>query len=231
MSKKCPFCGEEVAEEAKICKHCKSNLSKACPFCGEEVSAQAVKCKHCGSTLDQAAPAAAPGGAAAPAAAPQKSGLVTAVGVVMIVLGVLSMCGAVSLLFLGGVAAAFGTVAAEGSTDFKFEGADDQQMQKAREDLRKAGRTAQAVGGLALVAGLVYFVNMILGIVGGIGVIARKKWGRMMGLIVGGLGALGALFGLVAGGLMGIPGFLIGGGISAFILIVLLNNKYAAEFA
>lgn len=226
MSKKCPFCGEEVVEEAKICKHCKSNLSKACPFCGEEVNVQAVKCKHCGSTLGQSA---APGGA--PAAGPQKSGLVTAVGVVMIVLGVLSMCGAVSLLFLGGLAAAAGTAAAEVSRDFRSEGTDEEQMRQAKEDLRKAGRAAQAVGGLAIIAGLLYFVNMIMGIVGGIGVISRKKWGRLMGLIVGGLGALGAIFGLIAGGVMGIPGFLIGGGISAFILIVLLNNKHAAEFA
>lgn len=47
--KKCPFCAEEIDDDSKKCKHCKSDFIKKCPFCAEEVKNEATKCKHCGS--------------------------------------------------------------------------------------------------------------------------------------------------------------------------------------
>ena len=54
----CPYCKEEIKEDAVKCKHCCSNLSPKkpthegiCPYCKEEIKEDAVKCKHCKSNL------------------------------------------------------------------------------------------------------------------------------------------------------------------------------------
>jgi len=59
-SKLCPFCNNEIAVEAKKCKHCKKWLdevqeqiseeeteTKLCVFCGEKIPSAAKKCRHC----------------------------------------------------------------------------------------------------------------------------------------------------------------------------------------
>jgi hypothetical protein len=51
--KQCPFCGEMIHDDAKVCKYCKSQLAKTCPYCAEEISAIAKKCRHCGSDLEK----------------------------------------------------------------------------------------------------------------------------------------------------------------------------------
>ncbi len=51
MTKKCPYCMEEIAEESKVCKFCNSSIVKKCPFCAEEISVLAKKCKFCNSDL------------------------------------------------------------------------------------------------------------------------------------------------------------------------------------
>jgi len=72
--KECPFCGEEIKQEAILCKYCKRTISKSvehqenileqdkvdsngqvceshdtkeCPFCGEEIKREAILCKFC----------------------------------------------------------------------------------------------------------------------------------------------------------------------------------------
>jgi len=56
----CPYCKEEIKEDAIKCKHCHSNLTPTkpshegiCPYCKEEIKEDAIKCKHCHSNLIQ----------------------------------------------------------------------------------------------------------------------------------------------------------------------------------
>ena len=50
--KTCPYCGGEILETAKKCKHCGKWLEQKCPQCGEWVSAEAKKCRYCGYWFD-----------------------------------------------------------------------------------------------------------------------------------------------------------------------------------
>jgi len=54
MTKKCPYCMEEIPEESKVCKFCNSAVVKKCPFCAEEINALAKKCRFCNSDLTSA---------------------------------------------------------------------------------------------------------------------------------------------------------------------------------
>jgi hypothetical protein len=68
-TKRCPYCQEEIAEEAKVCKFCNSAIVKKCPFCAEEISVLAKKCRYCNSDLSSPTGGGAgsrPGGPAGP---------------------------------------------------------------------------------------------------------------------------------------------------------------------
>jgi hypothetical protein len=68
QTRECPYCKEEIRQDAIKCKHCHSFLMPdkpshggICPFCKEEIKEDAIKCKHCGSSLLNFSPAASYG--------------------------------------------------------------------------------------------------------------------------------------------------------------------------
>jgi hypothetical protein len=57
-TKKCPYCGEEIAVVAKKCKHCGewlteqvSRKTKVCPCCAETIDESNTVCPHCKESL------------------------------------------------------------------------------------------------------------------------------------------------------------------------------------
>ena len=49
--RKCPFCLQDIPEEAKVCKHCGKTVVKRCPSCNEEIVATATICRFCKADL------------------------------------------------------------------------------------------------------------------------------------------------------------------------------------
>jgi hypothetical protein len=154
-----------------------------------------------------------------------KSGAVTAIGVINIVLGVLVILVSLCVGF-------FGLVVAGVAADKQFG------PNPARGLFGLAGVVALIVAVIVLLFGVGYVIS-------GIGLLNRKGWARMLTLVLAGFTALGALINLiqliqlvVGGDFPGKPGQImvqllfvcleIGYVVMAFA--ILLNNRYAAEF-
>ena len=136
------------------------------------------------------------------------SGMVTAVGVVNFLLGGLNaLCGGV-LIMGGGLAAGAGAASAAGGEP-------------------EAAAAATIVGGLIIVIGVVVLILSLPMIIAGVGIVKRRQWGRVLTLILRGiLGVLGLLSLASAQ-----PGGLVQLAYCMFVFVVLLNAKYASEFA
>ena len=53
-TKQCPFCGNEIFENAQKCRHCGKWLNEQkqiCPYCLKEIPLNAKKCSFCGSSV------------------------------------------------------------------------------------------------------------------------------------------------------------------------------------
>jgi hypothetical protein len=156
-----------------------------------------------------------------------KSGAVTAVGVVNIVLGslvaLLSMCILLGGLFFAGAAA---------------------DLNQFGPKPNPARGVFGLVGGLAIVMGVMILLYAVGLITSGIGVLHRRNWARILTLVLAGFTAVGALWHLVnLIQLIGInvPGtagvimsqllvLLLEIGYVVMAFTILLNSRYAEEF-
>jgi uncharacterized membrane protein (DUF2068 family) len=163
---------------------------------------------------------AGPGPGPEPGAGPGagRSGGVTAVGVLGIVIGAIELLGC-GLLAIGGAA---------------FMGLGKAAQEKALAGVPQADK--EAVGGLlgfilgiVVIYGVVGIILGVLRLVSGIGLLQRRRWGRTLTLVVAGITIPWALVAIIWGivGILFIALFLTYA-IMAFVL--LLNARNALEF-
>lgn len=50
--RKCPYCMQEIASDAKVCPHCSMAVVKSCPVCLKEIMATARKCRFCSADIE-----------------------------------------------------------------------------------------------------------------------------------------------------------------------------------
>src|SRR5262245_34213958 len=150
---------------------------------------------------------------------PQRSGANTAVAVLDFVLGGLSVIGGI-IAFMGGALVAGGSGAVQ------------------RELGREFGPQASgAMGFLATLMMILAFLYLLVGaggIAGGVGVLNRRQWGRILTLVLGGLCGLLALLNLVSvfmGNVPGLASVAIFGGFAVTVFVILLNPVNAREFS
>jgi hypothetical protein len=144
-----------------------------------------------------------------------RSGAVTAVGIVNLVLGALDI--------LAGIAVMVGGAAILG-----LSGAAANQ-EGVTEEQRKAMAAVGGMGaGIAVAIGVCIMIFGIPLIIAGIGVLKRRNWGRILtivlGIIAGLLGVLSLLNHSIAGAVIYIAYCIL-------VLVVLFNSKFAKEFA
>jgi len=138
-----------------------------------------------------------------------RSGAVTAVGVINIIVGSLGTLGGLCVTFGGGMLVA---MVREGEFDGQFEEFDELPDWIA-----------------AFVVGIGVFFLLLGGttIAAGIGVLQRKGWGRILTFVVGGIAGLMAVLSIVN---LELCGMLLYGGYAVYVIVVLSQSQYAAEF-
>jgi hypothetical protein len=155
-----------------------------------------------------------------------RSGAVTAVAIINFIFGALALaCGCFAIVG-GGALSAFA-----GNPEFQkqFEQAAQQAAQKQGQPLDpqakqlleqpgKAGGLVMIIGGVAVAIGVAI-------IIAGIGVIQRRSWGRILTLVLGVLWILVNLYPFNFVNLILPVIYCI------VVFVILLNSKYAAEFA
>jgi hypothetical protein len=158
---------------------------------------------------------------------PQRSGLVTALAVLNFVFGGLAIvCGLLGLL--GGALLSGG-----GSTGKEIQRQVEKQLEK--EGVQVPGGTVQDLGKIIMFQAVLSLLWGTGAIVGGVGLISRRNWGRILTLVCAGVSALLALLSLwqvfQGGGVGAIVNVLIYIFYAAFAFIVLLNPQVNREFS
>ncbi len=115
--------------------------------------------------------------------ATQRTGGMTAIGVVNIVLGGIGCL--ISLLILVG-----GGVLAAGGGEFAAQAGGDESF----------GMMAQGAGLLVVVIGLVFLVTYLLTMISGIGVLMMRSWGRTLAMVCGAVIIVVQVLSMISGG-------------------------------
>jgi hypothetical protein len=136
------------------------------------------------------------------------------VAVVNFILAALTFIGAILALVVG--AAFLSAIGGEAGA------ADDPAAQEAAGGLMALG------GGMAAIAAICIALIGLVYLLAGIGVMKRAQWGRILTLILGALAFIGAILNIVRGDILSA---LISVAYGVFVYAILLNSKYAAEFA
>jgi hypothetical protein len=162
--------------------------------------------EQAGAPAPVAPPPAAPPVAWAPApaavAAPGgRTGLAAAAGVILLILGIL---GGLLGLF---VAVVGGSIASSLSDLVDIPGVSD---------------PSGVVGGVVAFFGILVVIYSLVYLIGGIGILRSRNWGRVLGLIVGILSGLVWLSGLGQADRANLPFTIIMLGIHAYVVVVLL---------
>lgn len=89
--KTCPYCAEQIPDEAKVCKFCSSTVVRRCPLCAEQIPATAPACPFCRSAFPADGVAAGP--PAPPAPRPRGTPLGQERGVAMGIVLTILTCG------------------------------------------------------------------------------------------------------------------------------------------
>lgn len=131
----------------------------------------------------------------------QRTGLAAAAGIILLVLGIL---GGVLGLF---VAVVGGSIASSFSDLIEVPGLDD---------------PSGLLGGVVAFFGIIVVIYSLVYVIGGIGILRSRGWGRVMGLIVGILSGLVWLGGLGQTDRANIQFTIIMLGIHAYVVVVLL---------
>lgn len=144
-----------------------------------------------------------------------RSGLVKAVAIYLLIYGVLNVCAGLALTFAGGMAGILGASTAaimEQTGASTIEGADEAIA---------ALSTAGVFGGLAVVWGLLALVSVPLFLVVAYGLFQRKAWARMGAVVALGATILLSIVSFGSGGL----GNLLWIVVSGFVLYLFLTDE------
>jgi hypothetical protein len=93
----------------------------------------------------------------------------------------------------------------------------------------------QTVGVIIMATAVLTLLWGGLAIAGGVGLIKRRNWGRILTLVLGGIAGVLAILSLIGtfqgGGVASLVNVLIYAGYAVFAFVVLLNPQNAREFA
>jgi cytochrome c oxidase subunit IV len=144
-----------------------------------------------------------------------RTGLVKAVAIYLLIYGVLNVCAGLALTFAGGMA---GLMGASGAAMLSQSGISS--LEGGSEAIA-AVSTATTFGGLAFVWGLLALVSVPLFLVVAFGLFQRKRWARTGAIIALGATILLSLLGFDTGGIMNLLWIVVSG----YVLYLFLTDE------
>jgi hypothetical protein len=166
-----------------------------------------------------------------PAGPAPRSGMVMAIAIVSFVLGGLSILFGLLGFLVGSLFASAGRM----QGDLERMAAQEFARQGAEFPGSGVGSSIAFLGTLMMILSIAFLLWGAMTIPSGIGLLKRRRWGRMLSLIVAGVAGLIALVSIVpifiGGGMSTVLNILLYGGYAAWVFLVLLRARAKSEFA